>query len=157
VIVCGLAGSLTDELPPGSVVIPQRVALASGASFDCDARLVERLVAAARGLALEPSLGALVTGPSILTGPARQAWAARGFVAADMESALLAERGSPLGVVRVIVDSPGVELSALWLRPVRACLRPWLWPQALRLALTAPGYAMVAARVAARVLAAPAS
>ena len=153
IVVCGLAGSLTDELAPGSVVVPERVGLPSGSVIACDHLLFTALVKAARALGFEPACGLLLTAPEMLTGARRREWAERGFVAADMESALAVRAGSRLGVVRVVLDSPSHEVSGVWLRPLAAAVRPWLWPQAIRLGTTAPRYALRAAKIVALALA----
>ncbi|HZU77438.1 MAG TPA: hypothetical protein VFA70_11780, partial [Dehalococcoidia bacterium] len=74
---------------------------------------------------------------------------AQGFAAVDMESGPLLHRQPHGAVVRVVVDSPAQELSPHWERPLRVLARPWLWPEAARLALAAPRYARLAAAVVA--------
>lgn len=102
---------------------------------------------AAYRLGFKPSGAPLLTAPGIVT-EERRAEAAFRFEAVDMESALLAKDGVRFGVVRVILDAPGHEISTAWVRPGQALLRPWLWPQAVRLATSAPRYALRAARIA---------
>jgi nucleoside phosphorylase len=131
-------------------VIPSSVANASGNSIECDPWLSSRLIRAARELGFEPSTVPLITLPVMATGSARQLWRSRGFGAVDMESAHLADAGTRLAAVRVILDSPEHELSDEWIRPLTMVLRPARWGEALGLAFRAPQYALRAARVAAR-------
>ena len=149
-VVCGLAGSLTDELAAGSVLIPQIVGLPSGESITCDSALQDAFLRAARELGFTPSSAPLITLPTMATGAEREAWRCRGFAAVDMESALAVAADGRLAVVRVVLDSPRREISGEWLSPVAALARPWLWPQAVRLAIDAPRYALRAARIVAR-------
>lgn len=146
-VSCGLAGALVPEIAPGAVLIPGWVWLPTGERFPCDPHLVAALVAAARALGHEPATGPLVTTPRLVTGPARREWAARGFVAADMESGLLLSWHPRGAVVRVALDAPRRDLSPAWASPGRVALVPWLWPQALRVAAVAPAYALRAAAV----------
>ncbi|HEX5506807.1 MAG TPA: hypothetical protein VFW96_29610 [Thermomicrobiales bacterium] len=146
-VSCGLAGALTPEIAPGAVLIPEWVGLPTGERFRCDPPLVAALVAAARALGREPVTAPLVTTPRLVTGPARRAWAARGFAGADMESGLLLAWHPRGAVARVVLDAPGRDLAPAWARPARIALAPWLWPQALRIAAVAPAYALRAAAV----------
>lgn len=149
VILCGLAGALSEDLAPGSVVIPDWVGLPGGERFPTDPALTSRLREASRGLGWDPCSAPVVTLPGLATGPARQRWAACGFGAAEMEAALVMRTGAPTASVRVILDGPRDEISQLWKRPVVAAARPWLWPQTIRLAIRAPGYALKAASIVA--------
>jgi hypothetical protein len=152
-VVCGLAGSLVAALKPGTVVIPSAVADALGNVVECDPSLSSRLVRAARELGFEPSTLPLITLPLMATGSVREQWQSHGFGAADMESAHFAGAGTRLAVVRVIIDSPEQELSDEWIRPLTIVFRRSRWGEALRLALTAPQYALRAAQVVGRGLA----
>jgi hypothetical protein len=147
VVVCGLAGALTPGLLPGTVLIPELVGLPDGRTVYCDVELVHALVAAARTLGFEPDTGPLLTAPSLVVGAARQEWAERGFVAADMETGLLAERHLRVATIRVVLDSPDHGISRQWLRPAGALLRPRLWGELFWLCRAAPPYALRAARV----------
>jgi len=125
-VVCGVAGGLVPELPPGTVVIPDEVAMGTEWTVTCDPDLTERLRGAARRLGLEPHAGPLVTLGSVVRGGVRAAWAARGAAAVDMESAVLVRAVSgPAAVVRVVLDTPSREL-------VRSI--PWALPYAFRAA-----------------------
>jgi nucleoside phosphorylase len=147
VIVCGLAGALAPELKPGAVVIPEWVGLPSGEQLTCYPPLVAALVQATRHLGTEPVTAPLLTAPSLVTGSARADWAIRGFVAADMESALILRQFPETAVVRVILDTPESELAADWEHPMRALLTPRLWPAAAHLAIDAPRATLRAAAV----------
>ena len=147
VVVCGLAGALTRGLRPGTVLVPEWVGLPDGRTMDCDSELVQALVAAARTLGFEPDAGPLLTAPSMVVGPARQEWAARGFVAVDMETGLLAGRNLRVATIRVALDSPDHRIARQWLRPAGALLRPRLWRELFWLCRVAPPYALRAARV----------
>jgi Phosphorylase superfamily len=110
-VVCGLAGGLSPELAPGTVLIPEEVGDAEGWRGRCDPELVGRLVVAARLLGREPVLAPLLSVPFLVRGSARAEWARRGYVAVDMESAVLVRSaGAPAAVVRVVLDTPGREL-----------------------------------------------
>jgi len=150
VVVCGLAGSLRAGLGTGTVLVPERLRGPGDGERVCDPALAAALVAGARRLGLEPERGPLATTPALVVGPARQAWAARGCVAADMESGLLeAER---LAVVRVVLDTPERELSTAWLRPAAALLQPAAWRELPWLARQGPRCARLAAAVLAAAL-----
>lgn len=152
VISCGLAGSLDESLPTGTVVIPESVALDVGPRTACDAELSERLRAAAERCGVVPRSVALVTCDHVVCGAERRVWAARGYAAVDMETALLARTASRMAAVRVVIDSPARELSPLWESPRRAAARPWLWGEAAWLARTAPRLCDLAARIVAEAL-----
>lgn len=147
VLLCGLAGALTPDLAPGTVLIPEQVGLPDGQWFRCDPAMVARLRRAAERLGFIPECGPLLTAPGLVTGTERQVWARHGFVAVDMETALPAARGACVATVRVILDTPGRELGSEWQQPAMALLRPALWRQIFWLARTAPRYAHRAARV----------
>lgn len=146
IISCGLAGALSADLLPGTIVIPEIVGLATGEFVSCDPTLVATLIAAARKLGTEPVTGPLLTAPGLITGPDRRDWAGRGFVAVDMESGPLLQRHRG-AVVRVILDTPAHELAPEWESPRQMLTAPRLWPEAVRLAIAAPRYARLAARV----------
>ncbi len=147
VVVCGLAGALAPHLAPGTVVIPEWVGLQDGSAMRCDGGLVAALGDAARALGFEPETGPLLTASSLVVGNDRDTWARRGFVAADMETGLLASQGLRVATVRVILDSPAIPLANAWLTPARAMWRPELWSELIWLARFAPAYAARAAAV----------
>lgn len=145
----GLAGGLSPEQPAGMVVIPDRIDRESGQSWQADRPWAEALRAAARRLELPLADGPLVETTAVVTGVARGELAARGYAAADMESASIAARAARVAAVRVIIDGPMNEISARWRRPLAAVVDPRLWGQGLWLMRAAP----VLARRAAAVLA----
>ncbi len=147
VVVCGLAGALRPGLRAGTVLVPEWVGLPDGRILHCDAALVQALVTAARALHLEPDTGPLLTAPSLVVGNARHDWSQRGFVAADMETGLLAGRGLRVATIRVALDSQEHEISSAWLQSTSALLRPRLWSELFWLGRVAPYYALRAARV----------
>ena len=147
VVVCGLAGALAPGLPPGTVLVPEQVGLEDGKTMQCDPALVQALVAAARSLHFQPDTRPLLTAQTLVTGKDRSDWYGRGYVAADMESGLLAERDLRVATIRVVLDSPEYSISSDWLRPTRALLKPRLWRELLWLASASPRYALRAAQV----------
>ena len=147
VVVCGLAGALTPGLRPGTILIPERVGLPDGQVVRCDPALVHALTAAARALGFQPNTGPLLTARSLVVGTARDDWARRGFVAADMETGLLTARNLRVATVRVVLDSPDRGISREWLRPAEAMLRPKLWGELFWLCRVAYPYALRAATV----------
>jgi hypothetical protein len=147
VVVCGLAGALAPGLRPGTVLIPECVGLADGSTVECDPALVQVLVSAARALDLRPDTRPLLTAQSLIVGNDRHAWFQQGFVAADMETGLLAGRNLRVATIRVVLDSPEYGISPDWLRPTKALLQPPLWRELFWLSRVAPQYALRAARV----------
>ena len=147
VVVCGLAGALTPGLRPGTILIPEQVGLPDGQVMRCDPALVHALTAAARALGFQADTGPLLTARSLVVGAARDDWARRGFVAADMETGLLTARNLRVATVRVVLDSPEQGISQEWLRPAEAMLRPKLWGELFWLCRVAYPYALRAATV----------
>ena len=146
-VVCGLAGALTSGVRPGTILVPERVGLPDGRVMCCDPALVHALTAAAHALGFQPDTGPLLTARSLVVGAARDDWARRGFVAADMETGLLATRHPRVATVRVVLDSPDQGISREWLRPAQAMLRPKLWGELFWLCRVAYPYALRAATV----------
>lgn len=153
VVTCGVAGALTGELAPGTVVVPQTVGLTDGRRQACDPALVALLSTAAARLGAPVHHGPLLTSPHLVRGPERSHWAELGYAAVDMETGLLIGRVRCFAAVRVVLDGPDREFDAAWLRPWAAAARPWLWGEAVWLAAVAPRRAALAARVLARALA----
>jgi hypothetical protein len=144
-VTCGIAGGLVADLPPGTVVIAESVALEGGEPVACDQGWVRALVAGAREMGHQPAVGPLLTARRPVVGAARHAWAQRGFLAVEMETALLAPIGAPLASLRVILDAPSREMSPGWAAPARAALDPRRWGEMVWLASRAPSYARRAA------------
>lgn len=147
IVVCGLAGALAPDLPPGSVLVPEWVGLTDGSSLQCDPALVQALTTAALTSHFQPDNRPLLTAPTLIVGEARQHWFQQGFVAADMETGLLAGHHLRVATIRVVLDTPDYPISSAWLRPTRALLQPALWRELLWLSHMAPQYARLAARV----------
>ena len=157
VITCGLAGGLHSDLLPGTVVVAGSVAMEDGEPVACDPGWVAALVAGARACGHEPVVGPMLTARRLVVGAARGAWAGKGFVAAEMETALLIPTGAPLASLRVIIDAPAAEVSEHWVTPGRAAVDPRRWREAIWLAALAPRYARLAARCLAAGLASEAA
>ena len=152
-VVCGLAGGLDARVASGTLVIPDAIARGDAEPVACDPGMVGALRAAAARLGLAPHPGPIVTVDHVVTGAERAAWAARGYAAADMESALVFEGGRRVAAVRVVLDSPSHEISPAWAHPARAATRPWLWGEAWWLARTAPRLCDLVAAVVAEAFA----
>lgn len=150
VVSCGLAGAVRAGLPTGSVVIPEKVLRPGGEWLTCDPALVESLVAASRELGLKPERGPLGTAATFVRGAARATWAGRGCVAVDMETGLLT--APRIAAVRVVLDTPERDLSAVWRRPVLVFAHPEVWREAVWLCREAPRCARRAAAVLAAAL-----
>ncbi|HEU5329947.1 MAG TPA: hypothetical protein VFU78_17800 [Thermomicrobiales bacterium] len=151
-VSCGLAGGLDTALAPGTIVIPTWVGLPTGERLHCHALLVAALVTAACRLGYAPVTAPLLTTPRIVTGAARWEWYTRGYAAADMETGLLLSWRPDGAAVRVILDTPARDLSPAWTHPLWALCAPRHWPEAVRLGLAAPAYALRAAAVVAEAL-----
>lgn len=147
VVVCGLAGALAPGLLPGTVLVPRWVGLTDGSIMHCDTTLVQALEAAARSLHFRLHTGPLLTAQSLIVGDDRHRWYQQGFVAADMETGLLAERNLRVAAVRVVLDNTEHGISPDWLQPTKALLQPRLWRELLWLSHEAPRYALRAGQV----------
>ncbi|MGA7670543.1 MAG: hypothetical protein WBW04_08975 [Nitrolancea sp.] len=147
VILCGLAGALTEDLRPGDVVIPEETSFEGGAVRSMNADLVDALRASARILGYAQRHGRLLTASGLVTGADRAVWSNRGFVAADMEAALLPEE-SRVAVVRVILDAPDRSISSDWTSPARAVVDRQRWHEMHWMVRYAPVFARRAALIA---------
>lgn len=147
VVVCGLAGALAPDLSPGTVLVPRWVGLADGGIMHCDTTVARALEAAAHRLHFRLHTGPLLTSQSLIVGDDRYRWYQQGFMAADMETGLLAKRNLRVAAVRVILDNPEHGISPDWLQPIRALLQPQLWRELLWLSHEAPRYALRAGQV----------
>ena len=121
VVVCGLAGALVPGLLPGTVLKPEWVCLADGRIMHCDPALVQALVTAAHTLHFRPDTRPLLTAQSLVVGRERHDWSQQGFVAADMETGLLAERNLRVATVRVVLDNPEHASPQTGCGPQRHC------------------------------------
>jgi len=150
VVTCGVAGSLRAGLPTGTVLVPRRVLRPDGRVLQCDPALVAALASAARRLGHEPEQGTMATTPVLVVGAERAAWAARGCVAADMETGLLGT--GRVASIRVVLDTPERELDPAWGRPLTVLWHPAAWAQLPWLAAEGPRCARLAADVLAAAL-----
>lgn len=117
VAVAGYCGALTDDLLPGDVVVATELRVdeadAHGSRPVKPALPIpsaDELVAALRAGGVERvHAGPIISVPRLVHGHGRARLAATGAIAADMESAWLAEAaaGRPFAVLRVVVDVPG--------------------------------------------------
>ncbi|HWE57511.1 MAG TPA: 4-hydroxy-3-methylbut-2-enyl diphosphate reductase [Acidimicrobiales bacterium] len=111
-VVAGVAGGLTDDLPPGTVVVADRVLKEDGSTV-AELASASLLAAELRRAGLPAVVGGVVSTPGVVRGhQARARLAHLGALAVDTETAymLAARPGSPAAVVRVIVDTPEQEL-----------------------------------------------
>jgi 4-hydroxy-3-methylbut-2-en-1-yl diphosphate reductase len=111
VAVVGFCGALRDGLRPGDIVVATEVRSPDGTIVRCSPGPV---VASLKALGVDNvHAGPIVSSETLVRGDGREALASDGALAADMESAWLAEAaaGRPFAVVRVVVDSPSRELS----------------------------------------------
>lgn len=144
-VSCGVAGGLRVDLPTGTVLVPRSFLRPDGTIVHCDADLVESFLAAAHSLGHEAVDAPLLTSATFVHGPARAIWADRGYAGVDMETGLLdAER---LACVRVVLDTPGREISPAWGTPGRAAIDPRAWRDLPFLAREGPRCAQIAASV----------
>jgi hypothetical protein len=98
-------------------------------------------------LHFQPDTRPLLTAQSLIVGEDRQHWFQQGFVAADMETGLLAGWNLRVATIRVVLDSPEHGISREWLQPTRALLQSSLWRELFWLSHAAPQYALRAAHV----------
>lgn len=146
-VVCGLAGALAPGLRAGTVLVPEWVGRPDGTMLRCDAGLARALLQAASELGFQPETGPMLTAPSLVTGSDRERWAESGYLAADMETGLLAGQGLRVATVRVILDDAQHPISEEWLTPLQAMLRPAMWHELWWLFRVAPVYSLRAAAV----------
>jgi hypothetical protein len=130
-----------------TVVVPSQVAREDGVLVACDPAWSAALEAASRRLGYPTSTAPLLSADALVTHAGRGLWAARGFAAVDMETAMLAGMVARVAAVRVVLDTPSHEISPAWERPWRAALDPRHWSEGWWLMRTAPRYARRAALV----------
>jgi 4-hydroxy-3-methylbut-2-enyl diphosphate reductase len=113
-LVLGFCGGLDEESRPGDVVVAEELWAFDehdgGERIRCEG--AEQLTAAVAGQGMRVRTGPVVSVARLALGERRAELHAAGALAVDMESAWLAEgrKGRPLGVVRVVLDSPSHEL-----------------------------------------------
>ena len=112
VVVAGVAGGLDPSLRPGDVVVASEVRGPHGRAV---LRAGAPLVAELRRLGLRVRSGPMLSRDTLVGGAdERERLAATGALAVDMESAdvvaAFADRGVPIAVLRVIVDTATVPL-----------------------------------------------
>jgi 4-hydroxy-3-methylbut-2-enyl diphosphate reductase len=110
--LAGVAGAVVPGLAPGDVVVADRVLLDPGED-DVVLPGAAALAKALRIAGLTVHLGPVGGAAELVTGPARAGWAARGALAVDLESGVLARTGRLAAVVRTIVDTPVHPLVSL--------------------------------------------
>jgi len=131
--------------------LPKRVGLCRTPAWpEVEPASAQALEEAARRLKDVPVQGPLVTCASLIVGDARHAWHQRGYIGVDMETGLI--RATRIAAVRVVLDTPGHELDAAWLRPVSVVMHPAAWRQVRWLRREAPRCARIAADIVAAAL-----
>jgi len=119
-VVMGTAGGLTDDLSPGDLVVATEV---SDGATTVALPGADLLAAELRRAGLSARAGKIVTVPKIVKATERAKLAAKGYLAADMESAALVSAalagtgaGRPAAVIRAVSDSgfgPGMVTGGL--------------------------------------------
>ena len=106
--VAGTGAGLDPDLRPGDVVVGTEV-IAEGATDPIRCAAAPLLAGELRRAGLRVRTGRIVTVDHLVRAADRERLARDGAVAADMESALLAEaaQGRPFAVIRAISDVPG--------------------------------------------------
>jgi nucleoside phosphorylase len=153
VISCGLAGGLRRDVASGTVLIPEHIGRRTGEKMSCDALLVAKLREAAAAIGAQQLSAPLLTTSSLIRKGERLRFAEVGYAGADMESGTI--KAPRVAAVRVILDTPDRELSEAWLHPFGVFFRPDVWRELPWLAMHAPRYARLAAKIIARALSVP--
>jgi 4-hydroxy-3-methylbut-2-enyl diphosphate reductase len=112
VAVAGFCGALDPALRPGDLVVATEVRGVGGDGITVACPTAVLLAGALRRAGLVVHTGPIVSSPKLVRGAERERLLATGAIAADMESAWLAEAaaGRPFAVVRAVVDTPAREL-----------------------------------------------
>jgi 4-hydroxy-3-methylbut-2-enyl diphosphate reductase len=115
--VGGVAGGVTTELAPGSVVVANEVRTIDGRVAPLPLPAAPVVAAALRAAGVPVAVGPVVSSPHLLRPSERPDLVASGALAVDMESAWLLDPVQHAGidprtlaVVRVLVDTPRHEL-----------------------------------------------
>jgi 4-hydroxy-3-methylbut-2-enyl diphosphate reductase len=111
VLVAGVCGALVPELRPGDVIVPAEVRCPDGTTRRVAGSPF--LASALRRAGYRVFTGPLLQSETLVKGrAAREARAATGAIAVDMESGqlLAAAHSAPAAVVRVVVDTPDAPL-----------------------------------------------
>jgi hypothetical protein len=101
-VIAGVGGGLAPQVRPGDVVVADEV---RGPGTSVQVPSAPLLAGALRRLGLTVHRGPIVSTDRVVTGRDRLELARSGALAVDMESSLLARPGTPLAVVRSIVDT----------------------------------------------------
>lgn len=144
-ISCGVAGGLRDDLPTGTVLVPNSVRCPDDSLLQCDVSASEALRNAAAGLGYSPIDAPLFTSATLLYGANRKSLAAEGYAGVDMESGLI--QAENIACVRVVLDTPQREISPVWEKPWRVPLHPRAWRDLPFLAREGPRCARIAAEI----------
>ena len=113
----GFAGALAPDLKPGTVVVADSLLSASGTPIEVP--MADELEETLSRAGLPVARGPLFSVDQVVGDPADKStlWRQSGALAADMESAFLAEglgsRSVPFGVARVVLDSAEESLPAV--------------------------------------------
>jgi 4-hydroxy-3-methylbut-2-enyl diphosphate reductase len=115
VAIAGVAGGLTTDLEPGTLVVADRVVDATTGSLVTELASASLIASELRRRGLSAVVGSVASSPRLVRGAnARSALARTGAIAVDMETAALVRHpwSAPVAVVRAIADTPGRELGS---------------------------------------------
>lgn len=144
-ISCGVAGGLRSDLPTGTVLIPTSVRCPNDTVIECDATATRELRRAAASLGYSPVDAPMITSAALVYGANRATLAAQGFAGVDMESGLI--DAARIACVRVVLDTPQREISAVWATPWRVPFHPAAWRDLTFLAREGPRCSRIAAEI----------
>ena len=111
VAVAGVAGALVRGLPPGTVVVADRV-LSGDGTVVAELASAGPVAAELEAMGLPVVIGPLISTPHLVHGDERSVLARTGALAVDTETAyaLAARWDIPTAVIRVVADTPDREL-----------------------------------------------